>query len=481
MSLLAIGRAIYATCLGLLVYPLVFGYHRQHDSYSLEDALIQYISLAASIVYVLVPQEFSSTSQRAAGLSLTCIVVLCLAPYATFFAALSSARISFLNRLHSAAGFIAGILLFMHILLALYKPTDIPILTDKGALIGVISICLLMILSSKVMRERFYAAFFRIHQVLAVASIVGIAKHLQFHSYHPGAYLYIPAAAFGAFLVALLGLALYRLAVNFQQGKWPRAILQTPKEGDALVQLSSNMTSEVKSGQFVTLWFFRSVAKLSPILQSGRFVVVSASGAQHNTLQIFVDPRSQLMTRLLAHGPGEQIVSAFITGPYGNIVQAEHFEVVLMVANDLGVVSHLGQINLLLASRSNKSSRTRRVHLVWQVGSTMHQVSERSVKKLLNQALEEDISQDFIHMSVYDETQEKREDDKRGNRLTIFTGSADIDSIMRQEVDMLTTIRLSEAQKRIVILVSNSKEHRKLRKITSKSKINDIVHIVNIR
>ncbi|KAF4920448.1 hypothetical protein CGCF245_v015714 [Colletotrichum fructicola] len=218
----------------------------------------------------------------------------------------------------------------MHILLALYKPTGTPILRDKGALIGVISICLLIILSSKVIRERFYAAFFRIHQVLAVASIVGIAKHLQFHSYHPGAYLYIPAAAFGAFLVALLGFTLYSLAAYFEQGKWPRAILQTLEEGHALVQLSSNMTSEVKPGQFVTLWFFRSVAKLSPTLQSGRFVVVSASGAQQNTLQIFVDPRSQLMTRLLAHGPGEQTVSAFITGPYGNIVQAEHFEVVLM-------------------------------------------------------------------------------------------------------------------------------------------------------
>ena len=200
--------------------------------------------------------------------------------------------------------------------------------------------------------------------MLAIVSAYSIWRHLELKPLVPRIYAYVFAAAFLSTLL-LQGFFIHRSQARI-----------THFEDAIKVELTLSRPLKVKAGQYINLW----IPSLSfwSIFQSHPFTVASWSDGKQDSLDLFIEPRGGITRKLLHHlTPGTDGSQprldgslprlALFSGPHGISAPVGDYETVLMVASGSGIVAQLPYLKQLIYGYNARKSRTRRVHLVWQL------------------------------------------------------------------------------------------------------------------
>lgn len=225
-----------------------------------------------------------------------------------------------------------------------------------------------MVLSLRFVRTISYEIFLRTHQMLAFLSGYVIWRHVHSASLLNRVILYVSTGIFCLTTALQLIAVVYRN--NLHRGSPPQAAIYRVG-GGYKIRLIVPRRLKVEVGQYINLWM-PSISFWS-FLQSHPFVITSCEEGGRTTVELLVDARKGFTSKLHRHaqyGGGSEMKGfrmALFTGPHGASVPLGDFDRVLMVASGFGIVAHLPYLRHLIRGYNDFSSRTRRIHLVWQL------------------------------------------------------------------------------------------------------------------
>jgi predicted ferric reductase len=239
---------------------------------------------------------------------------------------------------------------------------------------GASSVGLLFLLSTPFLRRLFYEVYLRIHQLLAVLLMYSIWQHLrlklwpeQFHP--PQLYVYISIWTFLVLSLLQFGAIIYR--------NWPvrsaysRAYI-SHVDDTVKIRLKLSRHLRVEPGQYMSLWM--PTMSFWSFLQSHPFTVTSWAEGKQDSLDLLIEPRGGFTQRLLLNSKAARKAGgrlqprlALFTGPYGTSASVNRYETVVMVASGFGIAGQLPYLKKLIYGYNTCTTRTRRVHLVWQL------------------------------------------------------------------------------------------------------------------
>jgi hypothetical protein len=381
-------RAVSLQASKYLTYPQIIHRHQYFGPWSRADVIFRlfYITVNTFCVGFRVP-DVSTAGLRAANLSLINMVPNFAGPHLSFVADILGVPLSTYQQIHRSSGIMSVSLVLFHVLTIIGSRNPFPLqvaenlwglivshysnlnsvdklLTVSNVVQGGSSLFLLLLLSNPFLRSFLYEIFIRIHQVLAIVSAYSIWRHVELRPLVPRVYAYIFAAAFlSTFL--LQGFFIHRSQARIAHFK------DTIK-----VELTLSRPLKVKAGQYINLW----IPSLSfwSIFQSHPFTVASWSDGKQGSLDLFIEPRGGMTQKLLHHLTlgtddsqprldGSLPRLALFSGPHGISAPVGNYETVLMVASGSGIVAQLPYLKQLIYGYNARKSRTRRVHLVWQL------------------------------------------------------------------------------------------------------------------
>ena len=150
---------------------------------------------------------------------------------------------------------------------------------------------------------------------------------------------------------------------------WSRAYI-TRINDTVKIRIIASRLVDVKAGQYINIWI-PSVNWY--IFQSHPFVVTNWVEGKQGTLELFVQPKRGLTRELSSHGTLDARDSiprlALFSGPHGISIPVVEYKTVLMVATGFGIAAQLPYLRKLIHGYQTCKTRTRRVHLVWQLQS----------------------------------------------------------------------------------------------------------------
>jgi NAD(P)H-flavin reductase len=134
------------------------------------------------------------------------------------------------------------------------------------------------------------------------------------------------------------------------------------------IRLSLSRPLRIEAGQYIGLWI--PAVSFWSFLQTHPFTVTSWSEGEQNSLDLFIEPRGGLTQRLLYHSKthyGGPPCLALFSGPHGISAPVSDYETVLMISSGFGIAAQLPYLTQLIYGYNACKTRTRRVHLVWQL------------------------------------------------------------------------------------------------------------------
>ncbi|PVH70391.1 cell surface metalloreductase [Cadophora sp. DSE1049] len=442
-----------------LTYPQILLRHSSFGPWSLAGIIVHTAYITAN-VYCLGFWKLTAAKVglRAANLALINMMPLYLGPHLSFLADLLGVSLKSFRMVHRSAGMMSFVLVLLHILVVIARGTSGFSLSVPENLYGVVggsALPLLILLSIPVLRKPSYELFLRIHQALAVLLTYATIRHLGSISHFRWLYVYIFAGLVSALLVFQCGCVIFR---NQTWGReFPRAYI-TRLHDTVRVRITVPRPVEIKAGQYINLW----IPSISwYILQSHPFVVTNWAEGKQGTLELFIQPRGGLTRKLFSHGtldPRDSVPRrAFFSGPHGISIPVVEYETILMVATGFGIAAQLPYLRKLIHGYQTCKTRTRRVHLVWQLQSLDIGLAAES---LLNDALDEDTLDDsyILCISIYVDSAGIAKV-PFGRRATIYPGTADLEGILQDEVTGKYIQKLhavSEERGKILIMASGS-------------------------
>ncbi len=222
-----------------------------------------------------------------------------------------------------------------------------------------------LIICIPAIRSRWYEAFLRLHQSLAVVSVYGIWVHIASQRLIPRIHLYLLIGVAGFSLMVLTALFISRNGMIWHT--LPRADI-IHEQGAILIRVKLSRPVHVRAGQYISLWLFVPTTSLFSVIQCHPFTIASWSADAAATLDLLIEPRAGLTQRLLRRSRARQdLCVALFSGPHGNSIPVGDYEVVLMVASGYGIAAQLPYLKQLLHNYNRRSARARRIHLVWEL------------------------------------------------------------------------------------------------------------------
>jgi predicted ferric reductase len=217
-------------------------------------------------------------------------------------------------------------------------------------------------LSLPLLRELSYEVFIRTHQALAVLAAYSIWRHLVSQPLLPRIYIYIFAGICLLTFLLQYGFIIWR---NKAVGRsFPRASI-THMNDTVKIRLTLSRPLKVKAGQHIGLW---TPVSFWSFWQSHPFVVTSWSEGEQSALDLFIEPRQGFTQKLLEYSKSNRPPClALFSGPHGTSAPVGEYETVLMVASGFGIAAQLSYLRQLIYGYNACKTRTRRVHLVWQL------------------------------------------------------------------------------------------------------------------
>jgi len=225
------------------------------------------------------------------------------------------------------------------------------------------SISLLLIFCLPCLRRFSYELFLRVHQLLSVSILYGTWKHTHKETGFSRFYV-LGLTAFlmtTTFLQTVVVLTRHRF---FFHGA-PQARVRRINAA-VCVDIFSPCPISFEAGQFINL----CIPGLSvfSFLQSHPFVVVATRPEQKGVnIQLMVEPQHGWTSRLTRNAMSRQSYATFFSGPHGKPVPMNQYGTVVMVASGWGIMAQIPHLQHIILSFNNSSSRTRRIHLIWQM------------------------------------------------------------------------------------------------------------------
>ncbi|WQF90597.1 Putative FAD-binding 8, ferric reductase, NAD binding domain-containing protein [Colletotrichum destructivum] len=437
-----LGSIVRIPILRYLVYPTLCA------QWSLADVLasIAYLALNILCLWFQCP-SLSDAGRRAADLALVNMVFQYVAWHLDSLTNLLGLGWRSICRLHGLVGIMTLLLLIFHSIVAQMssKPFPLDVSDNRGAVLAASAIGVLVLLSIPAFKDNFYEVFMRLHQGLAILSIYGIWEHLALQPPLARLCLYVLIGASALSLLFLSCLVVHR---NGLLGHgFPRTSINN--SGDVIIlKLSLSRPVLIDAGQSISLWVLTPSARLRSLWQTHPFVVVSWSDSPLDTLDLLVEPRLGLTQKFLQFSKSQKAQKtclALFSGPHGTSIPVTDYDVVLMVASGYGIAAQLPYLKKLIYEFNSRKARTRRIHLVWKLGTIELAVA---VKDLLDGALMEDTLDDgyILKISIYIEHISQSHD--ISPRATIVKGTPDFDAILRTEVEGKYIRRVQEKEKR---------------------------------
>lgn len=177
---------------------------------------------------------------------------------------------------------------------------------------------------------------------------------------------------------------------NYVWGKTCTHIMVERVRNALNIEVTLPRAWNVKPGQYVYLTMRRP--SMRSILQRHPFLVFQ-SVHHENGIELKVFPRNGFTKRLFSRvaDEGSLYEPAIIEGPYGLEHDFGDFGTVLMIASGEGILSHVAQINKLLAEHRQLKTKTRDIALIWAVDTDdYYDVIKATFDSLLREDSESD-------------------------------------------------------------------------------------------
>ncbi|KAH8431355.1 NADPH oxidase family protein [Aspergillus melleus] len=293
-----------------------------------------------------------------------------------------------------------------------------------------------MIKSIPIVRRLIHPVFFLSHYVLAISAAWANWMHLPRNPYGPWYLVYPTTGLFTSTCLAVIGIALYRN--GFLAKKWSKATIERRGDGSLRVDFSPGRPVTVLPGQYVDLW----MPSLNPWswFQCASFIVISWSPDPQTSLQLLAKCPSRafgftwmLSWRALS---GSRHNLALISGPHGLSEPVSRYETVLLIASDSGILAVKPYVDHLFHSVKKRTSKTRRLCLVWQIrGHVIGKNILHDMKQWVNRLLYNDIEDEtqMLQIIIFDPMQISTSTTDHGRGI-IYHKEADFDTILGEEV-----------------------------------------------
>ncbi|QGA22334.1 hypothetical protein EYB26_010050 [Talaromyces marneffei] len=363
-------------------------------------------------------------------------------------------------QIHRGTAWMVSGLLVLHVVListiqrglSLDRTSNVFALTGGGCVVG------LAVFALPYIHRHIFEVFLRTHQVLAYILLYVTWRHVGSVNRLSRICIITTFVLLSIALLLQLGFLIYRNKVFSLHG-WPRARVSCnrPKiegkdDSDVIIQVRVALTrpARIEAGQYINLWMpsvtWWSWAQVHP------FMVTSWSHSAQEALDILIQPRHGFSRELLKHAraapQGSASLRALIIGPHGMSENVDRYESVVLVASGFGIAAAIPYLKKLVYSYNTSASRTRRVHLVWEVETLDIAIA---VQATLNSLLEDDILKKryILTISIYVKSGQIIGDVmKFGNhdRAVVYNRRADYDQILQAEISGELIERLPNTQ-----------------------------------
>jgi predicted ferric reductase len=235
---------------------------------------------------------------------------------------------------------------------------------------------LLSLLCLPLLRKLSYEFFLRSHQILAVTVLFSVWRHLGLEIVF--SWYCLTTCVTILFLTSVLELIQILLRVHFFWHGLARATVK--RAGDVVsITIYVPVPLTIEAGQFISIWIPR--ISFWSFLQTHPFVVASAERLELGTrLQLMVEPRHGWTAMLLRRARDRDVNSngpyiILFSGPHGLSNPVADYGTVILAASGWGLMAQLPYLRQLIRGYHNATTKTRRVHLVWQlehIGTVLH-------------------------------------------------------------------------------------------------------------
>lgn len=229
--------------------------------------------------------------------------------------------------------------------------------------------------------------------------VYAIWTHLPHGRSGPWYLTYAALCVFGATAVFAVCITLYRNGAC--GGSWSKGMVVKRDDGSMRIDIYPGRPVLVLPGQYINLW----CPSLNPWswFQGSSFIVTSWSAEEQAILQLFVKCPNRsfgftwlLLWRALANSRRNL---TFISGPHGLSEPVPRYETVLLIASDTGILPIKPYVEQLFYCVKKRTSKTRRLCLVWQVsGRHMGMSLLAEMGTWVNRLFQDDI-EDETHVS----------------------------------------------------------------------------------
>ena len=264
-------------------------------------------------------------------------------------------------------------------------------------MLGTVAFGLILITSPSVVRHAFYETFLHVHQVLALAAIVGVWVHCDLGKLPGSAYVRWALAMWIVERCVRLFRLIYRNVSRKGLTRVTIEALPSSEAGTEACRVSFELARpwKYKPGTHayiylpgISFWMNHpfsiawSDTRPTPYLaleneklpSSNSDLDLPKPNRTKTTIYMIIAKRTG-MTRALyerAKAAPSRIVSVtgFVEGPYGGLDSLQSYGTVILFAAGVGITHQIGHVRDLLNQRAAGTTATRKIILVWSVKTT---------------------------------------------------------------------------------------------------------------
>lgn len=255
-------------------------------------------------------------------------------------------------------------------------------------MLGTVAFGVIMIQAASIVRHAFYETFLHIHQLLAIAAIVGIKVHCNLGV--------LPGEGYIDWVIALWALErASRLFRVFYRNVSPR---KTTKVTVEALEGQGNEACRVTI-DMARPWQFRPGSHLYIYLPTISFWMnhpfsiawsethdtftdeklphnqpITETSHQTTTMSLIIAKRTGMTAKLFnkarASPTGRITITGLVEGPYGGLDSLHSYGTVVLFAAGVGITHQIGHVRELLEGQAAGTVATQKIVLVWSVRTT---------------------------------------------------------------------------------------------------------------
>ena len=272
-------------------------------------------------------------------------------------------------------------------------------------MVGTVAMSLILIQSPSVVRHAFYETFLHCHQILALASVIGVWVHCDTGKLPGSAYLHWALGAWLADRLIRVSRLIYH-NVSHKSGMTKLTIEALPGAGDSSLQAIRVSASCPRPFKYVpgthayiyipqlSFWMNHPFSIAWSSTRPTPFASLEKSLAEKDTLSLpspsslgpedpyasttdvhFVIAKrtgmtSKLYDKAAASPSNITTITGLIEGPYGGNDNLSSYGTCILFAGGIGITHQIGHVRHLLHGAASNITATKKIILVWSVKNT---------------------------------------------------------------------------------------------------------------